>query len=311
MFDRFFITSFVLLLLLLVSYYLMLSSSSSQNMLPYGNITLITGSGVESNVDLQWDNSSIIIFIHIGKAGGTSFDAAMHTWLEMNDLPKGRYFGNRHFDWSVVEAHSGVWPITILRHPVDRAISHFNFMKTLKWTRNDKLFQQSSLGDFLAEPRLMKKYRGCWQDGQAGVAWLSGRQRAAWIQHVGDDNVTIDVHSLQVAAVNLRSMKWFGILEQVDESVDMFNRQFPMVNSLKIGHLRSSSDTKLIPSKKMSRLTYVSAGDKSKLASFMPYDLWLYQYAVDIFEARQRHFLTGKPYTHPNRRELPKAHFLQ
>ena len=132
----------------------------------------------------KWDNRSVIMFVHIGKSGGTSFDSAIKEWLKINQLPRGLYFGNRHFDWSMVEEYTeGTIPITILRHPVDRAISHFNFMKTLKWTRNDQKFQSLSLSEFLSMPKLMRKYRGCWQDGQASVAWLSGRQNQSWIEH--------------------------------------------------------------------------------------------------------------------------------
>ena len=132
----------------------------------------------------KWDNKSVIMFIHIGKSGGTSFDSAIKQWLKINQLPRGLYFGNRHFDWSVVKEYTkGTVPITILRHPIDRAISHFNFMKTLKWTRNDQSFQSASLSEFLFSPKMMQKYRGCWQDGQASVAWLSGRQNQSWIEH--------------------------------------------------------------------------------------------------------------------------------
>ena len=35
----------------------------------------------------KWDVSSSIMFLHIGKSGGTSFDSAATEWLNKNSLP--------------------------------------------------------------------------------------------------------------------------------------------------------------------------------------------------------------------------------
>ena len=85
-------------------------------------------------------------------------------------------------------------------------------MQKLKFTKNDKRFRNSSLADFLSSPKLMQKYKGCWQDGQGGVAWFSGRQNSSWIRHMGAINTTIDRTALEIATRRLETMKWFGIL---------------------------------------------------------------------------------------------------
>ena len=55
--------------------------------------------------------------------------------------------------------------ISLLRHPVDRAISHFNFVKRDKgWAT--KLLQGVTIEKFLTDLPLMMQIRGIWQDGQ-------------------------------------------------------------------------------------------------------------------------------------------------
>ena len=80
----------------------------------------------------KWDGNEKIVFLHIGKAGGTSFDGMMGKAL------KGRksYVGGMHFDWTyIMERFPTGDVVTMLREPVSRAVSHFNFMKKLSWTK--------------------------------------------------------------------------------------------------------------------------------------------------------------------------------
>ena len=48
---------------------------------------------VESGVVRKWDKKSRLMFLHIGKTGGTSFDAAMQKWARYNLIPTGFYIG--------------------------------------------------------------------------------------------------------------------------------------------------------------------------------------------------------------------------
>jgi len=97
--------------------------------------------GVElTNICLpKWDKLTKFAFIHIGKTGGTSFDSSMKEMLRKNRLSTNLYIGNKHFDWSYYQSLKGfrqeIHVLTWLRNPVDRAISHYNYMKKGSWER--------------------------------------------------------------------------------------------------------------------------------------------------------------------------------
>ena len=116
------------------------------------------------------------------------------------------------------------------------------------------------------------------------------------IQARGETNNTIDLHALEIATRNLENLAWFGLLEEIDASIDMFNRQFPMSRPLVIGHLRSSAAKTLIKTSKTTHLARVTPQDRSKLASLMPYDIWLYDYAKIIFKSRLKQRLTNEDF---------------
>ena len=66
---------------------------------------------------------------------------------------------------------------------MDRAISHFNFVKRDRgWAT--KLLQGVTIEDFLNNHKLMMEIRGIWQDGQASVSWLTGTHIGdSWVLH--------------------------------------------------------------------------------------------------------------------------------
>ena len=71
-----------------------------------------------------------LVFLHIGKTGGSSFDSKI---AQQVSKVKGKYVGYKHFDWAYIENKykSGVdQVVTLMREPVDRAISHFYFHVT-------------------------------------------------------------------------------------------------------------------------------------------------------------------------------------
>lgn len=76
-----------------------------------------------------WDQKENLVFLHIGKAGGTSFDSTMISTLKKSEKEKF-YVGGKHFDWTWIEDKYPTANVLILfREPVSRAFSHFNFMK--------------------------------------------------------------------------------------------------------------------------------------------------------------------------------------
>ena len=69
------------------------------------------------------------------------------------------YAGTDHFDWSYIEEKYNKTHeiITMFRDPVDRAISHFEYVKLQKWTSDD--YKNKNLSDFLANPEEMMNMR--------------------------------------------------------------------------------------------------------------------------------------------------------
>ncbi len=145
----------------------------------------------------QWDSKQeILAFMHIGKNGGTSLRNALlgaqHTsgfkLQNLGGVPRKvpnapSCACSKHYDWSYIQdiQKQGVKvaPLVMLRHPVQRAISHFHFAKTLAWTKGMKI-RTLSLSEYLKNPKEMLNTRGVWQDGQAAVSWLTGTHLGNW-----------------------------------------------------------------------------------------------------------------------------------
>ena len=55
----------------------------------------------------------------------------------------------------------------------------------------------------------------------------------------------------------------------------------------------------------------ITDDERSKLEWLMPYDMWLYNYATLLFDARKAHLTTGEPYQAPPRPPLPRVTCLR
>ena len=249
----------------------------------------------------KWDRKSKLIFIHIGKAGGTSFAAMM-----AKELGKTDFYGAKHFDWTYVEEEYPAEEVmTLFREPVSRTISHFNFMKKLSWTKGMKIKEQS-FDQFLEDKSSMMEFRGCWQDGQAGVSWLTGTHIAEWVkkgEHAEKDPDTLErvffdyEKQLTEAADKIDKMFWFGILEDLDRSLELlaFQLDKPVNRLRKITNQNLHKIEPSLPSEKSTKF----------LRDLMPQDIWLYDYAKRVFEARWIFYKTGI-YQHPKRPAFPE-----
>ncbi|CAB9504712.1 expressed unknown protein [Seminavis robusta] len=241
---------------------------------------------------------AILAFLHIGKAGGTSFDTIGQ---KIADEKKWAYLGGRHFDWSQIEVvqkqrdNLPVHVVTLLRQPVERAVSHFYFWKTrqLGGSDTDNNLQQMSLSKYLLEgnKQHLLETRDIWQDGQAGVSWLTGTHIASWVapkKRTEEDVLKREQAAsnatamLTLAAARLRETRWFGILEDLPRSMRLLQHEFNL------------SAMPSMPMKNMNNNKATLKGPEYKaLASLMPQDLWLYQYARRLFEARWQKYATG------------------
>ena len=236
-----------------------------------------------------------LVFLHIGKCGGTSFDVVMGRAAK--DL-NWKYIGRKHFDWSYIDKTFGFDAnvLTIFRHPIDRAISHFNFAKRLAWTKGMKIRDQS-IEEYLNDVESMLETRTVWMDGQAGVMWLSGLHVDNWVQIPPSDIKEREKRFFETKLVaklaieRMLNTTWFGVLEDLERSMKML--------SATLG--RSVQMAKLNINKHKDGNNEV----RKKLAELMPFDLWMYDYALHVFEARWKHYLGHKDVKVPVPPDLP------
>ena len=121
----------------------------------------------------------VYVFMHVGKAGGTTIDGVVGDALLASNVP---YVGYFHFDWSWIERyhmHRATPPrvLVVLRDPLSRAVSEFYFARTLDWTAGMKI-REHTLDSYFGDVDEMMKTRGVWQDGEAAMSWFAGAYAA-------------------------------------------------------------------------------------------------------------------------------------
>lgn len=237
-----------------------------------------------------------VVFLHIGKSGGTSFDGVVGPIIHSL---RGRYVGNRHFDWSFIQKIPDADVVVMLRNPVARTISHFYFSKTKSWAI-DKQLSKLSLEKYLHDPRSMLEYRDVWRDGAASIVWLTGTSIARWAGVSKEEilarerrafNIT---EMLYTAARRLESTFWFGILEDRQRSFELLQHQLGIKKTI------------ILPKSNVnSKYSKPSKLELDIIESLVPQDLWLYEYAKLLFEARWQLYKTGT-YKKPAYPPIPK-----
>ena len=129
---------------------------------------------IQNNLSIFDPTTSKLFFIHIGKTGGTSLQLTLKKHFKHKHNENEQKFEGCHCDISYAKAlqHEDLKRplklITLLRHPVDRMISHFYYRKTLETfnfkdgdTRiepNQK-FLNMDLRTFLNDWEILEKYK--------------------------------------------------------------------------------------------------------------------------------------------------------
>ena len=239
----------------------------------------------------RWNPSHPIVFLHIGKNGGTSFDVTVGPIVRKLS---GHYMGHRHFDWSYIETLVNPDVVLLLRDPVARAVSHFHF------TKKRRIFIITvSLSEYLRNPQNLLEARDIWQDGQAAVMWLTGTHVANWVGIKRDEIPEREIKFLDhktmclKAAARLKETLWFGFLDDQERSFDMLQWQLGYEKKIKLTNANKTPHAD------------ITAEDKAILQSLMPLDLWLYEYAKILFDARWEQYKTGV-YSDPKLPPLPE-----
>ena len=220
---------------------------------------------------------------------------------------------------------SGADVITFLRHPVSRAYSQFEYSKSLPWARESNAsFLHQTFDEYLDDPS--KTWTQPIADGESGSDFLAGifppEDDGGWV--LTDGKKTLAKARLRanrtaaalLAARNLEKTAWFGLLEDVGRSMEMLGATlglgyvpvFPMTNSAHHHHhhhhhngqhLRQSS----VDIEEREARIGEGGGDGGgapygvdtieKIARYVPKDLWLYEYATRLFEARYSYLVGG------------------
>ena len=225
----------------------------------------------------------MFVHLHIGKCGGTSIDKTVGPIIKSLGH---EYIGKIHFDWSYLERYHDPLVITMLRHPVHRTVSQFHFCKRLNWTQNLKIRDQT-LTEYLNDPESMMQTRSVWRDGQSAVMWLAGIHSEGWVYMKNKnfeerDQMMLDIEKVcKLAVENLNKVFWFGIMEKLDESLNLLRHQINYSKKIILSH------------RNMTKYPPTSQSDFEKLESIVPCDMWLYRYALKLFEYRFRCFEDG------------------
>ena len=228
----------------------------------------------------KWVKSHALVFLHIAKCGGTSFDATMY---EICKSIKARYIGRRHFDWSYIDTVQKPDVLVLLREPVSRAVSHFH------WNTKIGVFKTMKIiSDCLRTPQTVLEARDFWQDGQAAVMWLTGTHIANWVGGIKFNQIEArEIQSLDhktlctLATDRLKQTLWFGFISDQERSLEMLQWQLGYNTTIKL-LLRNTTPH-----------PNITLEDQKILESLMPMDLWLYNYAKLLFEARWQQYKTG------------------
>lgn len=254
------------------------------------------------------DSRHYIAFIHVGKAGGTSFD--MLGTKIAKEKPGYKYHGHRHYDWTEIDTlrQRGIQVdvIILLRDPVARAASHFYFWQTMSWLKKHKMYTQT-LSEYVlgGDKQNLLDTRDIWQDGQAGVSWLTGTHIGGWVvkkitpEMVEErEKLALDAEAMmKLSAARLRETKWFGLLEDQERSMILLKHAFNLTTTLALpakNKNKKNSHAKITPE------------EHDALASLMPQDIWLYEYATRLFEARWDAYKTGV-FVEPEEPPIPET----
>jgi hypothetical protein len=221
-----------------------------------------------------------------------------------------------HFDGTFQEnERDHVAVILMLRDPVERAISHFRHVQS-----KDALLQNISMAEFFNDRHLLLQYRAIWQDGQAAVSWLTGTHIAADLSvpssQVPQREILASPHDnlallLHLAADRLEQTLWFGILEDVERSMELLQSALHLpLPPPKLPHLNQRGRRRRRKRRNQETTTNDTnhnenenediddqhndpanddddtAALRSLLYQLTPQDHWLYEYGTMLLEAR-------------------------
>lgn len=263
-------------------------------------------------------------FIHIGKAGGTSVCHMLMSMFRRGQFHGKDYLrtGQNHFDWSYIQQRqrkmsrskqrleefdvsTGADVMTWLRHPVERAISQFYYAKTNEWGQRLRKrgehppWMDQTIDEYMNDAN--RTYTQPLSDGESGVRYLAGtwKDDTGWVSTSPNSDTKRYLRQNKTAATllagkRLESTTWFGLLEDTERSLKLLQLTLDLDSRPTLQHQNRGKKKDAA-----SNLT------RQKIESYLPQDMWLYDYARRLFEARWAYFAKKGKYVHPEPPPLP------
>ena len=245
---------------------------------------------------------------------------------------KYKYHGFKHYDWTYIVQQQKIQQeqaqqqqkqtyqddiITFFRNPIDRTISQFYFSKTLDFAKRLKMYNQT-LWEFAFDIPSQQQFE-ITRDGMSGPIWLAGtfagQEDLSWIT---TDNSNWDYKKqlnqnatalCLIAASHLEQTRWFGLLEELPKSMKLLQVYLQLdytptlpkirVNTKKTdnndGNKKEDKDEETAKIKKI----------KEQFKKLQPMDMWLYDYAKLLFDARYQHEVLHQQYIAPRLPPFP------
>ncbi|NET50222.1 MAG: sulfotransferase family protein, partial [Merismopedia sp. SIO2A8] len=252
------------------------------------------------NYCLQEDEQ--MCFVHIPKTAGTTMSAILESrfdhkricptpyWRELKLMPpeqlKDYQLFRGHFPYSVSELipKTPVF-ITMLRDPIERVISAYEFMKTciIMHPNAQKVQEKArtlSLKDYVRDPEVNGVVN-------SQTIMVAGRE----IQDISVP--ATDSKWLEIAKENLQTFAWVGITEQFWQSVGVLSYQF--------GWSPPDQIQRLMVGKKKLRRENLTQDVIDAIAECNQLDLELYDYAKSLFEQQYQDMLQTLEYRYGDR----------
>ncbi|HYG86710.1 MAG TPA: recombinase family protein [Azospirillum sp.] len=259
-------------------------------------------------------SSAPVCFMHINKAGGTSFSAlAQEAFAPQEVCPAGlvrellalpragidrfRYFRG-HFGTGIIGLLDRQPRLfTLLRDPVDRMISQFNAHRSNAGTDLHARIEsyggdlercledpwlRSALGDY------QTRFLGCPVDLRPMMADPS-LPRPGIQKILADMAPTLDMDAVLVQALDrLRSMETFGLLERFEESAARLAAMLGLTLEGPLPRLNVSGENARYGSDRRLGRSDFSPRALDRIRAANQHDLRLYEQAVALFEAPGR-----------------------
>src|SRR3989338_1139025 len=261
---------------------------------------------------------SPILFVHLAKCAGTSLTGSMRSatsatlpFIQLWSTPSyemvqkyqlgslrppfliGGHLAYGFHKWLITSPESNqlfqenmnFTYITMLRDPIERVWSHYNYHLTQIRDENHIFAKNKSLNEWMSTVEFGRNAMTAYLSGAVADSWwnenssipmLSARPQPINISHPNPKYDVTEEH-FQLALKNLRRMGWVGIQERYDESIS----QLSLLLGVQLDHTQENLASKKIQLDQ----------DRVLIESYNAFDIKLYAVALEMFQ-EQTHLLS-------------------